>query len=577
MFLAGIPLSDTPSSMTSVFVSGFNHDFLQLLNNDPEVSAKYKPTGMSNSILANRISWFYDFKAASLTVDTACSSSMVAFHLGCQSLRNRESEMAVVSGVNVLLWPNDFVAMSHHGFLSPDGKCYSFDRRANGYSRGEGVGTVILKRLSDAIRDGDTIRAVVRGTGVNQDGRTPGITLPNGIAQTQLIRDVYARAGIDPSETIFIESHGTGTPAGDPIEARAIAEAFKSTTKTTPLYIGAMKSSIGHLEGAAGIASIIKSVMLLESGIIPPNTNFEKVNPKIPANDWNLQFPTQPIRWPAKGTRRISINCMGFGGTNAHVILDDAYHYINDRKLNGVHQTSSTVPSETELQFLCAHLGVKKVAKCRENGPENGNVHNVLFVNDSDGHLQSGYADSQDGDTQKPKSKSNGKSGHSYSALNPQDPSLIFMLSVFDEEGISRLATAYTQYFKTLPTMTRADEEQYMANLAYTLSAKRSKFAWRSFFVAASFQGLKECLETGIGLSKPVRVHSSPKLGFVFTGQGAQWYAMGRELLHFPVFRRSLESADQYVKSLGSSWSLLGSLVQIFSCQCDRSLLTPLM
>lgn len=270
--------------MTSVFVSGFNHDFLQLLNNDPEVSAKYKPTGMSNSILANRISWFYDFKAPSLTVDTACSSSMVAFHLGCQSLTAGESEMAVVSGVNVLLWPNDFVAMSHHGFLSPDGLCYSFDHRANGYSRGEGVGTVILKRLSDALRDGDTIRAVVRGSGVNQDGRTPGISLPNGTAQTALIRDVYARAGLNPEDTLFIEAHGTGTAAGDPIEARAIAQAFNtsSSTRKAPLYIGAMKSGIGHLEGASGVASLIKSVMILESDVIPPNTNFERVNPKIP-------------------------------------------------------------------------------------------------------------------------------------------------------------------------------------------------------------------------------------------------------------------------------------------------------
>lgn len=223
--------------------------------------------------------------------------------------------MAVVSGVNMLLWPSDFVNMSHHGFLSPDGKCYSFDHRANGYSRGEGVGTVILKRLSDALRDGDTIRAVVRGTGVNQDGRTPGITLPNGTAQATLIRDVYAKAGLDPKDTLFIEPHGTGTAAGDPIEARAIAQAFDSTTrKKTPLYIGAMKSGIGHLEGAAGVASVIKSVMILESGVIPPNANFERVNPKIPVHKFNIRFPLKPTPWPAAGQRRISINATDLVG-----------------------------------------------------------------------------------------------------------------------------------------------------------------------------------------------------------------------------------------------------------------------
>ena len=158
--------------------------------------------------------------------------------------------------------------MSYYGFLSPDGKSYSFDHRANGYSRGEGVGTVILKRLSDAIRDGDTVRAVVRATGTNQDGRTPGITLPNGVSQTALIRDVYAKAGLNPQETLFVEAHGTGTAAGDPVEARAIVQAFKTATRKDPVYVGAIKSQAGHLEGAAGIASIIKSVMVIELSLI---------------------------------------------------------------------------------------------------------------------------------------------------------------------------------------------------------------------------------------------------------------------------------------------------------------------
>ncbi|KEF55686.1 uncharacterized protein A1O9_08436 [Exophiala aquamarina CBS 119918] len=225
---AGLTLVDVSSSNTSVYVSGFNHDHLAVLNADPETTLKYKPTGTTNSLLSNRVSWFYDFKGPSITLDTACSSSMVALHLACQSLKTGESDM--------------------------EGKCFSFDHRADGYARGEGVGTVIVKRLSDALRDGDTIRAVLRGSGANQDGRTPGISLPSSAAQESLIRSVYKHAGLPLSDTMMIEAHGTGTSAGDPIEASAIARAFASRHRDIPLYIGAIKSGIGHLEGGAGIA-----------------------------------------------------------------------------------------------------------------------------------------------------------------------------------------------------------------------------------------------------------------------------------------------------------------------------------
>lgn len=185
--------------------------------------------------------------------------------------------------------------MSALGFLSPDSRCYSFDHRANGYSRGEGVGTVILKPLSAALRDGNTIRAVVRGTGVNSDGRTPGITMPSKEAQETLIRDVYSKAGLDPRDTGFVEAHGTGTPAGDPVEAGAIAMGFNRKDMAAPLYIGALKSNVGHMEGASGVAGLIKSVMILEKGIIPPNINFEKVNPRIPVNEWNISVRIFPF------------------------------------------------------------------------------------------------------------------------------------------------------------------------------------------------------------------------------------------------------------------------------------------
>ena len=208
---AGLSMNQVAASETSVFVGAFTNDFQKLLSKDTDVQLKYMPTGTSNSILANRVSWFYDLKGSSLTLDTACSSSLVALHLACRDLHAKGAKQAVVSGVNVIEDPELMYRMSAIGFLSPDGRCYSFDHRANGYSRGEGTGTIIVKPLRAAIRDGDTIRAIIRGTGVNSDGRTPGITLPSKSAQESLIREVYASAGLDLSGTSYVEAHGTGT------------------------------------------------------------------------------------------------------------------------------------------------------------------------------------------------------------------------------------------------------------------------------------------------------------------------------------------------------------------------------
>ncbi|PGH20080.1 hypothetical protein AJ80_03730 [Polytolypa hystricis UAMH7299] len=539
---AGIPLHKTMSSMTSVFTSGFNHDFMQIINNDPELSAKYKPTGVANAILANRISWFFDFKGASLAVDTACSSSMVAFHLGCQNLMNRESEMAVVSGVNSLLWPNDFAAMAHQGLLSPDGQCYSFDHKANGYARAEGVATVLLKRLSDALRDGDTIRGIVRGSGLGQDGRTAGITLPSAAAQIDLATDVYRRAGLDPKDTLFVEAHGTGTAAGDPTEARAIMTTFKTADRKDPLYIGAMKSGVGHLEGASGVAGVIKSVMVLESGIIPPNVNFERINPKIPMDKWKLQFPMEPIPWPTAGPRRISINSMGFGGTNSHVILDDAHFYLSSRGLNGLHRTTRTVPSVADIARIRAQLEGGKEDEPGTSATTNGHVNGVNGDRAAVNGVHTNGIKSTNG------------------IMAPAAPSrpFLFLLSAFDQHGLQRNAESLAEYLKSLPPMSNEDEVKYLSDLAFTLSRKRSQFPWRSSCVASSLADAVQSLETG--LSKPVRITKTPTLGFVFSGQGAQWYAMGRELMVYRVFSESLRAAEEYFKSQGADWSLIEEL-----------------
>jgi acyl transferase domain-containing protein len=526
-------------SNTSVFSSGFNHDYLQLLNTDPEIKLKYKPMGTSNSIISGRVSWFFDFKGPSLTVDTACSSTMVAFHLGAQSLRNNESEMSVICGVNVFTYPTDWFAMDHHGFLSADGKSYSFDHRASGYSRGEGVGTVIIKRLSTALRDGDTIRAVCLASGLNQDGRTPGITLPSGPAQEQMIREVYKRGGLDIAKTAYVEAHATGTAAGDPIEARAIANTFGTADRESPLIVGAVKSAIGHTEGVSGLAGIIKSVMVLESGMIPPNANFEKANPKIPIDKWRIKLPLQPTPWPAPGMRQLSINSFGFSGTNGHIVLVDALHYLEEKNLSGFHKTLP-YPDSTHN----GHTNGNGVGESATNGHTHTNGHAQ-----SNGHVETnGHA------------KTNGHTDTNGDSTIARPP-LVFAFSSFDEQGVQRNASALADYLKDLVVDPSRNAKNYFNDLAYTLAAKRTAFQWRSYYLSNSLEDLVQKLATDSSLLKPVRTRGVPSIGFVFTGQGAQWYAMGRELLAFSTFKESLESASRYMQELGSPWSLYGKLL----------------
>ena len=272
-----------------------------------------------------------------MTVDTACSSSLTAFHLACQSIRTGEAEMSVVAGANLMFGPDMSILLGAAKILSPDGKSQMWDHKANGFSRGEGFGVTILKPLDAALRDGDTIRAVVLASAANEDGRTPGISLPNSEAQQELIRKAYAQAGIDPRSTGYVEAHGTGTQAGDPLEARAITETI-GKDRTTDLYVGSVKTNIGHLEGAAGVAGVIKAALIVERGLIPQNLWFEKLNPAIELPP-HVKIPQETTQWPHDGPRRASINSFGFGGANAHVILEDAASYLARHGLTGRHRT----------------------------------------------------------------------------------------------------------------------------------------------------------------------------------------------------------------------------------------------
>ncbi|RFU75979.1 polyketide synthase [Trichoderma arundinaceum] len=341
---AGIRKEDIDGSDAAVYVGSFVKDYEYISLRDQNWGPQYAATGNGIAIMSNRISYFFNLHGPSMTVDTGCSSSLIAVHLAAQSLRTGETSLALAAGTGMILAPDTMLPMTALNFLSPDGKCFTFDSRANGYGRGEGVGVVVMKRLSDAIRDNDTIHAVMRASCINQDGRTKGITFPSKDAQISNIRAVYASAGLDFDQTGYIECHGTGTQAGDWQELQAISETIASVRSTdNPIIVGSVKTNVGHLEGAAGIAGLIKGVLALERGRIPPNINFIKGNPKIDFENWKVKVPTEMLDWPVPGIRRVSVNSFGFGGSNAHVVVDEAPGYLLEKGLRANHSSMDTI------------------------------------------------------------------------------------------------------------------------------------------------------------------------------------------------------------------------------------------
>ncbi|KAK5987499.1 Hybrid PKS-NRPS synthetase pynA [Cladobotryum mycophilum] len=468
---AGITLQEIRGTMTSVFCGSFTNDYNAMVTKDLEYYPKYTVTGTGDSILSNRISYFYDLHGTSVTIDTACSSSLVGFHLGNQTLQNGEADISIIVGSSLHYDSNIFVTMTDLGMLSTNGRCAAFDASGSGYVRGEGITCVILKRKSDAISHSDDIRAIVRATGSNHDGKKNGITLPNSYAQEALIRSTYEKAGLDPKDTQYFEAHGTGTAAGDPLETRSIGAVF-APGRDQPLYVGSVKTNIGHLEGASGLAGVIKTTLALQKGIIPPNMHFKTPNPKIDFENWKIAVPTKMIEWkvPEGVARRASINSFGYGGTNAHVVLEE---YAQDAAIpeikviepiaNGVHARPYLVP-------LTSHT------------PKAGEL---------------------------------------------------------SEE--------------TLAKYLEASEDVSIADLAYSLSnPRRTMHQQRSFVVANDTAALVEQLSTPRPAAPWTATKNAvPRLGFVFTGQGAQWHAMGRQLIEeSPHFRQSLQRCDAVLKAL---------------------------
>ncbi|KAK7750074.1 putative Hybrid PKS-NRPS biosynthetic cluster [Diatrype stigma] len=490
---AGYSVSELRGSSTAVFVGQMTDDYYDLVNRDVKSAPQYTATGCSRAIVANRVSYFFDWRGPSVNIDTACSSSLVALHMAVQALRNNECQTAVVAGVNLILGPEKYIYESQLSMLSPTGRSRMWDSSADGYARGEGFAAVVLKRLDRAISDNDHIDSIVRETGINQDGRSTGLTVPSSGAQTNLIKSTYRKCGLDLQKKEhrcqYFEAHGTGTLAGDPKEAQAIRDAFfpaneKSyyTAKDEILYVGSIKTVMGHSEGAAGLAGVIKASLAVQNSQIPPNMNFTQLNPAIKPFYDHLRIATSQAQpWstlPEGVPRRASVNSFGFGGTNAHAIIE-----------SWDPESSLSIPSS------------------RPWGP--------------------------------------------------------IVLSARSSGTLKRAMSALSHALKV-------EERIDLGDLAWTLQIRRTQLPFRATVSATDkvqlIQRLDESTEKDWSqipkATKVTKSHPARMLG-VFTGQGAQWPAMGKDLYECSsVFRQSIQTLQESLDSLPDApeWTLADEL-----------------
>ena len=387
---AGLSASALKGSDTAVYIGQFMHDYeqIQLDSMARNMMSSHSATGPSMTLTANRISYAFDFIGPSVTLDTACSSSLVALDMACKAIINGDSKLAIAGGVNILLRPELTMSICKASMLSPDGRCKSFDASANGYVRSEGAGLVVLKSLAQAKRDGDNILAVIKATGVNQDGQTIGITVPNGESQQKLLRKTLGRAKIATADIQYAEAHGTGTAVGDPIEVNALGGILGNRDSgKARCVIGSVKSNIGHSEAAAGVAGLIKTVLAINEGVIPQNIHYHNTNPGINLKELNVEIAAKQLSWPdTEGKpRRAIVNSFGFGGTNANVVLEqgpnretrgsDQKPVINsDLKLLPI-SSKTEIGLRAQAEKYAAYL--KAVAASAENNPS---LHNICYT-----------------------------------------------------------------------------------------------------------------------------------------------------------------------------------------------------
>jgi acyl transferase domain-containing protein len=360
-------------SATGVFVGAHSHasDYLWLQYLRPDTMDAFVGTGTAHNLLAGRLSYFFDLHGPAVVVDTACSSSLVAVHLAVQSLRLGESDLALAGGVNLILAPHFTIAASRMNMLAPDGRCKAFDHRADGFVRGEGCGVVVMKRLSDALAAGDPVVAVIRGSATNQDGHTNGITAPNGLAQRAVIEHALKDAGVVAHDIGYVETHGTGTSLGDPIEIEALgASVGRPSPDGAPCFIGSAKTNVGHMEGAAGIAGLIKAAIVLRHAEIPPLVHFTRLNPHIEAEGTRFRFPTEATPWPSNGrVRRAGVSSFGWSGTNAHLVLEEAP--LAPARVGGGHEEALVLPVSARSEgALIALVGAWQARLAGARGSE---------------------------------------------------------------------------------------------------------------------------------------------------------------------------------------------------------------
>jgi acyl transferase domain-containing protein/NADPH:quinone reductase-like Zn-dependent oxidoreductase/SAM-dependent methyltransferase/acyl carrier protein len=483
---AGLVLDFEKGTDLGVFV-GISHNDYQVIQGTPWDSrgiSPHSPTGSAHSIAANRISYCLNLRGPSIAMDTACSSALTAVYAACEHIRTGRGDTALAGGVTVMITPGGFIGFSQASMLSPDGKCKAFDASANGFVRGEGAGMVLLKRLSQAIADGDPIHGVIIGTALNQDGHTNGISLPSAEAQARLVREACIDAGIAPSRIGFVEAHGTGTAVGDPIEAHALADALCADRPTaSPLLIGSVKTNLGHLETAAGIAGLVKAVLVLKHGQIPANLHFVTPNPNIDFKGLKLRVNPALEPFPeTDGTRVVGVNSFGFGGANAHIIIEEAPR---------PHHRRYETPAERAWPI---------VLSARSEDALRGSALRLAQWLDERSHA------------------------------NGDSPSL--------------------------------------PDLVYSLGLRRNHHPYRLTIVTKSMAGLvQELSGYGVKQENPKvrtaftpRRDAPPRIAFVMSGQGPQWWGMGRELLrHEPVFRATLERCAAAMKP----WALFSLLKEL--------------
>ncbi|KAK2601916.1 hypothetical protein QQS21_004507 [Conoideocrella luteorostrata] len=524
---------------TGVFVGVFGEDWHSMLHQDKLMPKTYRVLSAGDYALANMLSWEYDLSGPSMTLRTACSSSLSALHIACQSLQNGDCTTAIVAGSSIIIDPTMTMDMSEAGVLSHTGSCKTFDAAADGFARGEAVNAILLKPLDDALRDGDPIRAVIRSTAVNSDGRTSHIGSPSSESQITLIRRAYERAGIeDFSQTPFIECHGTGTIRGDPIEAEAVATVFGEHGA----YIGSVKPNVGHSEGAAALTSIIKAVLSLENETIPPNINFTTPNPKIPFKKYKLEVPVEAIPWPKNRYARISVSSFGFGGANGHAILDSAASFGICGNANGPamaiggQRRQGVAPSSDEQSDTCTENDATSIETSDEESSK-------WIKIDSEATARQSVSE-----------KPINIVRDDVSPVRSVQPfPLLLPISTASEPSLKRRVEDLQQYIKCRP--------ESLCDVAYTLGLKRAHLRHRTFCIARPGGGSELNVESFRKTSgKSVNDITA---AFVFTGQGANWAGMGKSLVQSSAtFLNDIRAMDHALQQLTHppSWTIEASL-----------------